>query len=128
VARITTDGAVFIMVRTSRHAWPDNFGPFAHHFLTSIRLLRDRLTRREAVRAIRIEGPIREIQDTHSSWEVFGFKGDDGVPIGSKHALDETRNLMYPDPPHPAEGSPSLGSLGLLPGAGEDRIGTLCLF
>jgi hypothetical protein len=111
-------------VRMPRRAWPEELKPPAHHFLTSISLIRGRLTGRDAVMVIRVVGSTREIREAFHHWESCGFKVEEGARNGTKQAVGELGNHTAPDPSLYGRRSPSRGSRDLFSGATKCALKT----
>jgi hypothetical protein len=112
VVKLKTNEAITITVRLPRHTWPEHLILPDHHSPAAVRLLRGRLTGREAILVIRIEGSIHEIQEALLYWEGCGFT----VEKDDAHGIQDPRpgpgNRTQPS--LQGRGSPFRGSRGLL--------------
>ena len=79
MAKPMIEEPVCIRLKLPRRAWPKALTSFAAPARTAVRLIRGRLTRRQAVLLIRLEGSVREVKDALRHWERSGFKVD---PMG----------------------------------------------
>lgn len=96
MARLKTNEAITITLRLPRRAWPKELKPPAHHSIPAISLMRGRLTGRQAVMLIRVEGAIHEIQGALHFWECCGFMVGIADRNGIKNPLREPDNRKLP--------------------------------
>ncbi len=76
MAKPMIEEPICIRLKLPRRAWPEALTSFAAPARTAVRLIRGRLTRRQAVLLIRLEGAVREVKDALHRWERSGFKVD----------------------------------------------------
>jgi hypothetical protein len=96
VAQLKTIVAISVTLRLPRRTWSEDLQPPAHHSSTAVSLLRGRLTRREAVMVIRVEGSLHEIQETLHYWECRGYRVEEGDRHGIRDPLSGPLNLKEP--------------------------------
>jgi hypothetical protein len=96
VVGLKASDAISVTVRLPRHAWPDELKLPIHCPRVAVNLLRGRLTCRQAVVVIRVEGSILGIQEVLHRWECCGFKLEEGDCNGIQDSLRDTGNRIYP--------------------------------
>ena len=112
---------VCVTVRLSRGSWPREFRLPVHQTGTSISLLRGRLTGREAVVVIRVEGALHEVQEALRYWKYCGFTVEEGDHGGIRTPARYPGNRQGSPSFLLGRGSRIGSSLDLLPEASEPR-------
>lgn len=112
MALLTIKKAVTVTLRLPRHSWPKELMPLAHPSQATISLLRGRLTGREAILVIRLEGSTHEVQDALLYWEGCGF----AVEKDGHHRIQNSERgpRTRIKPSLQGRGSPVRGSRDLL--------------
>jgi len=106
VAKRNTGGTVSVTLSLPRSAWPAELNPPARPSPAALSLLRGRLTTRQAVLLIRVDGSDQAIQEAVQYWQCSGFRVEEGdLP----DPLGEVRNLAETVPSLSDRGSPSRG-------------------
>jgi hypothetical protein len=98
VAQLKTLEAISVTLRLPRRTWSEELQPLAHHSFTTVSLLRGRLTRREAVLVIRVEGSPLEIQETLHYWKCRGYRAGGGDRHGVQDPLSYSGKRNPPLP------------------------------
>jgi hypothetical protein len=109
VAGLKASEAISVTMRLPRRAWPDELNTSIHCPRVAVNLLRGRLTCRQAVVVIRVEGSILGTQEVLHRWECCGFKLEEGDRNGIQDSLRDTGNRLYPLSLY-GRGNPSGGS------------------
>ena len=113
MTRLATSEAVSMTLRLPRNAWAEKLLPPLPESSMAVNLLRGRLTCRQAVLAIRIEGSLHEIEEALHYWKRCGFRVEEGDKGFQSPPHDS------PAPSLSGRGSPTRGSRDLVSGAPE---------